>query len=145
MRVEEWIKEAVASGARVAAGGGRHGAIYMPALVADVKPEMRISRDELFGPAVAVTSFEDIDEAIALANDSIYGLAAGIFTESVEWAMRFAREAEAGNLHVNWGPQWRVDLMPYGGLKDSGFGKEGPKYAVEEMTDLKMVVFHLNS
>jgi acyl-CoA reductase-like NAD-dependent aldehyde dehydrogenase len=144
-RVEDWIQEAVAGGARLAAGGGRRGAIYVPAVVADVKPEMRISRDELFGPAVAVTPFDAIEEAIALANDSVYGLAAGIFTENVEWAMKFAREAEAGNLHVNWGPQWRVDLMPYGGLKDSGFGKEGPRYAVEEMTELKMVVFHLNS
>jgi acyl-CoA reductase-like NAD-dependent aldehyde dehydrogenase len=145
VRVEEWIDEAVSSGARLVAGGGRHGAIYVPAVIADVKPEMRVSRDELFGPAVAVTPFDTIDDAIALANDSIYGLAAGIFTENIEWAMKFAREAEAGNLHVNWGPQWRVDLMPYGGLKDSGFGKEGPRYAVEEMTELKMVVFHLNS
>jgi glyceraldehyde-3-phosphate dehydrogenase (NADP+) len=145
VRVDEWINEAVGGGARVVAGGGRRGAIYMPAVVADVHPDMRISRDELFGPAVAVTPFETIEEAIALANDSIYGLAAGIFTENVEWAMKFAREAEAGNLHVNWGSQWRVDLMPYGGLKDSGFGKEGPRYAVEEMTELKMVVFHLNS
>lgn len=145
VRVEDWIQEAVAGGARLAAGGGRRGAIYVPAVVADVKPEMRISRDELFGPAVAVTPFDAIEDAIALANDSVYGLAAGIFTENVEWAMKFAREAEAGNLHVNWGPQWRVDLMPYGGLKDSGFGKEGPRYAVEEMTELKMVVFHLNS
>ena len=140
----EWINEAVGSGARLVAGGGRRGAIYLPAMVADVHPDMRISRDELFGPAVAVTPFDTIEEAIALANDSIYGLAAGIFTENVEWAMKFAREAEAGNLHVNWGSQWRVDLMPYGGLKDSGFGKEGPKYAVQEMTELKMVVFHLN-
>src|ERR671919_783102 len=145
VRVDTWINEAVASGARLVAGGGRRGAIYMPAVVADVKPEMRISRDELFGPAVGVAPFNTIEEAIALANDSVYGLAAGIFTENVEWAMKFAREAEAGNLHVNWGPQWRVDLMPYGGLKDSGFGKEGPRYAVEEMTELKMVVFHLNS
>ena len=145
VRVDEWIKEAVAGGARLVAGGGRRGAIYLPAVVADVHPDMRVSRDELFGPAVAVTPFDTIEEAIALANDSIYGLAAGIFTENVEWAMKFAREAEAGNLHVNWGSQWRVDLMPYGGLKDSGFGKEGPRYAVEEMTELKMVVFHLNS
>jgi acyl-CoA reductase-like NAD-dependent aldehyde dehydrogenase len=145
VRVDEWINEAVERGARLVAGGGRRGAFYMPAVVADVHPDMRISRDELFGPAVAVTPFETIDEAIALANDSVYGLAAGIFTENVEWAMKFAREAEAGNLHVNWGSQWRVDLMPYGGLKDSGFGKEGPRYAVEEMTELKMVVFHLNS
>ncbi|MGH7834786.1 MAG: aldehyde dehydrogenase family protein [Candidatus Binatia bacterium] len=145
VRVENWINEAVAGGARLAAGGGRRGAIYLPAVVADVKPDMRISRDELFGPAVGVTPFDTIEEAIALANDSVYGLAAGIFTENVEWAMKFAREAEAGNLHINWGPQWRVDLMPYGGLKDSGFGKEGPRYAVEEMTELKMVVFHLNA
>ena len=144
-RVDEWISEAVEGGARLVAGGGRRGAFYMPAVVADVHPDMRISRDELFGPAVAVTPFETIDEAIALANDSVYGLAAGIFTESVEWAMKFAREAEAGNLHVNWGSQWRVDLMPYGGLKDSGFGKEGRRYAVQEMTELKMVVFHLNN
>ncbi len=145
MRVDEWVNEALGGGARLVAGGGRRGAIYLPAVVADVHPDMRISRDELFGPAVALTPFNSIDEAIALANDSIYGLAAGIFTENVEWAMRFAREAEAGNLHVNWGSQWRVDLMPYGGLKDSGFGKEGPRYAVQEMTELKMVVFHLNS
>ena len=145
VRVDDWIKEAVSGGARLVAGGGRRGAIYMPAVVADVHPDMRISRDELFGPAVAVTPFDTIEEALALANDSVYGLAAGIFTENVEWAMKFAREAEAGNLHVNWGSQWRVDLMPYGGLKDSGFGKEGPRYAVEEMTEMKMVVFHLNS
>jgi acyl-CoA reductase-like NAD-dependent aldehyde dehydrogenase len=145
VRVDEWINEAVGGGAKLVAGGGRRGAIYMPAVVADVHPDMRISRDELFGPAVAVTPFDTIEEAIALANDSVYGLAAGIFTENVDWAMKFAREAEAGNLHVNWGSQWRVDLMPYGGLKDSGFGKEGPKYAVHEMTELKMVVFHLNS
>lgn len=145
IRVEEWVREAVGGGARVIVGGARQGAIYAPTVVADVKPEMRISCDELFGPAVAVTPFNSIDEAIALANDTVYGLSAGIFTENLEWAMRFAREVESGNLHINWGPQWRADLMPYGGLKDSGFGKEGPRYAVEEMTELKMVVFHLNT
>ncbi|MBI2878680.1 MAG: aldehyde dehydrogenase family protein [Candidatus Rokubacteria bacterium] len=143
VRVEEWIREAVGTGARLVTGGARQGAIVKPAVVADVKPEMRISCDELFGPAVAVTPFNDIDEALSLANDSIYGLAAGIFTENLEWAMKFARECEAGNLMVNWGPQWRADLMPYGGLKESGFGKEGPRYAVEEMTELKLVCLHL--
>ena len=139
-RVDEWIKEAAASGARVLTGGTRQGAMYAPTVVADVKPEMRISRDELFGPAVAVTPFTDIDEAITLANDSNYGLAAGIFTENLEWAWRFAREVQSGNLHVNWGPQWRADRMPYGGLKESGF-RQGPAYAIEEMTELKMVIF----
>ena len=144
VRVGEWVKEAVAQGARVVIGGERRGALYAPTIVADVKPEMRISCDELFGPAVAVAPFDDIDQAIALANDSQYGLAAGIFTENLEWAWKFAREVQSGNLHINWGPQWRADLMPYGGLKESGFGKEGPAYAVREMTELKMVVFHLS-
>jgi acyl-CoA reductase-like NAD-dependent aldehyde dehydrogenase len=143
IRVGEWVQEAIASGAKVVTGGERYGAIYAPTVVADVKPDMRIFCDELFGPAVAVTRFDTIDEAITLANDSIYGLAAGIFTENLEWAMRFAREVDAGNLMINWGPQWRADLMPYGGLKESGFGKEGPSYAVLEMTELKLVCFHL--
>ena len=110
--------------------------------MADVSPKMRISCDELFGPAVAVTAVNDIEQAIALANDSRYGLSASIFTENIGRALRFAREADSGNIHINWGPQWRADLMPYGGLKDSGMGKEGPKYAVLEMTELKMVVVH---
>jgi acyl-CoA reductase-like NAD-dependent aldehyde dehydrogenase len=91
---------------------------------------------------VAVTAVADIDQAIALANDTRYGLSAGIFTENLNNALRFAREVDSGNIHINWGPQWRADMMPYGGLKDSGFGKEGPKYAVLEMTELKMVVVH---
>jgi glyceraldehyde-3-phosphate dehydrogenase (NADP+) len=143
LRVEQWVQEAVKGGGRVVTGGVRHGAIYTPTIVADVKPEMRISCEELFGPAVAFTPFHDVHEALALANDSRFGLAAGVFTESLDTAMKFARELETGNIHINWGPQWRADLMPYGGLKNSGFGKEGPRYAVEEMTELKMVVFHL--
>ncbi|MGO9245306.1 MAG: aldehyde dehydrogenase family protein, partial [Verrucomicrobiia bacterium] len=95
------------------------------------------------GPVVAFTAFRDVEEALALANDSRFGLAAGVFTESLDTAMKFARGLQTGNIHINWGPQWRADLMPYGGLKNSGFGKEGPRYAVEEMTELKMVVFHL--
>jgi glyceraldehyde-3-phosphate dehydrogenase (NADP+) len=142
-RVEEWVQEAVGAGARVVTGGGRNGAVHAPTVVADVRPDLRISRDEVFGPAVALTPAGSVDEAIALANDSRYGLSAAIFTRSLDAALRFAREAESGNIHINWGPQWRADLMPYGGLKESGFGKEGPKYAVQEMTELKMVVMHL--
>ena len=142
-RVHDWIAEAVGQGARVVAGGDREGTLHAPTVVADVKPDMRVSREELFGPAVAVSAFGDIDEAIAMANDSRFGLSAGIFTQNVDWAMRFAREVQSGNLHINSSPQWRADIMPYGGLKDSGMGKEGPGYAIEEMTELKMVVFHL--
>ncbi|MEX2113615.1 MAG: aldehyde dehydrogenase family protein [Pirellulales bacterium] len=141
-RVEAWVNEAVAGGARLVTGGGRKGAIYEPTLLADVNPRMRVSCEELFGPAVAVTPAASIEEAIHMANDSPYGLAAGIFTENITWAMQFARQVDAGNLNINWGPQWRADLMPYGGLKDSGFGKEGPKYAVAEMTEMKTVIVH---
>ncbi len=143
IRVENWIRESVSRGARLLTGGGRQGNLVAPTVVADVEADARISCEELFGPAVAVTRFDNIDQAIALANDSKYGLAAGIFTRNLDWAMKFVREVRSGNLMVNWGPQWRVDLMPYGGLKQSGFGKEGPRYAVAEMTELKMVVFHL--
>jgi acyl-CoA reductase-like NAD-dependent aldehyde dehydrogenase len=142
VRVNEWIREAVSGGARTLVGGDYEGAVHQATVVADVKPEMRISCDELFGPAVAVTPFSDIDEAIDMANDTNYGLSAGIFTQNVDWAMRFAREVDSGNLMINAGPQWRADLMPYGGLKESGMGKEGPKYAVQEMTEVKMVIYH---
>ncbi|HJO05372.1 MAG TPA: aldehyde dehydrogenase family protein [Acidobacteriota bacterium] len=141
-RVEGWIGEAVDAGARVVSGGGRDGAMVQPAILADVAPDMRFSREELFGPAVGVTPAADIDEAIALANDTRFGLSAAIFTENLDNALRFALEVDSGNLNINGGTQYRADHMPYGGLKDSGLGKEGPRYAVEEMTELKMVIVH---
>ena len=141
-RVEDWIKEARDNGARVLTGGQRHGAVFAPTIVVDVKPNMRISCQELFGPAVAITPVETIEEAIALANDSEYGLGAGIFTRDVNLAFRFAREVQAGTVQINWTPMWRADLMPYGGFKGSGIGKEGARYALEEMTEIKTVVFH---
>ena len=142
-RVESWINEAVGQGASLVTGGTRQGATYQPTILAGVKPDMRVSREELFGPAVAITECDSIDEAISLANDTRYGLAAGIFTQDINRAMRFANEVQSGNLHINWSSQWRADLMPYGGLKDSGIGKEGPHYAVREMTEEKMVIWHL--
>ena len=141
-RVHEWIHEAVDGGARLVTGGDRVGTMHQPTIVADVDPDMRLSRQEVFGPAVGLTRFDDIDAAIAMANDSNYGLSAGIFTQDIDWAMKFAQQVHTGNVHVNWGTQWRADIMPYGGVKDSGMGKEGPRYAVEEMTELKLVVFH---
>lgn len=143
VRVSSWIDEAVAGGAKLVTGGERQGAVLQPSILDDVNPEMRVSRDELFGPAVAISRFDDVDEAIRMANDTNYGLSAGIFTQDVDRAMKFAKEVDSGNLHVNWSSQWRADLMPYGGLKESGMGKEGPKYAVQEMTEEKMVVVHL--
>ena len=142
-RVAGWVSEAAGAGARVLTGGDRRGQLFEPTLVADVSPEMRISCDEIFGPVVGVSQAPDLDAAIAAANATNYGLSAAIFTQNVDWAMKFVRECDSGNLHVNWGTQWRADLMPYGGVKESGMGKEGPKYAVQEMTETKMAVFHL--
>ena len=142
-RVASWLSEATGEGARVLTGGERNGQLFQPTVVADVRPEMKISHDEIFGPVVGVSQAPDIDSAIEFANDTRYGLSAAIFTQNVDWAMQFVRKCESGNIHVNWGTQWRADLMPYGGLKDSGMGKEGPKYAVQEMTETKMAVFHL--
>jgi acyl-CoA reductase-like NAD-dependent aldehyde dehydrogenase len=113
-----------------------------PLAAREVKPQMRISWEELFSPAVAVTPVETLEESIGLANDTKYGLGAGIFTSNIYHALRFAEEVQSGNVMVNWTPLWRADLMPYGGFKGSGIGKEGPRYAVEEMTEIKTVVFH---
>ena len=143
VRVEQWIQQAVTDGGRLVTGGGREGAFVEPTLLADIDPAQQFSCDELFGPAAGVTPVETIDEAIDLSNRTRYGLSAAIFTENIGNAMRFAREVDSGNLHINFGTQWRTDLMPYGGVKDSGHGKEGPRYAVEEMTETKMVVLHL--
>jgi acyl-CoA reductase-like NAD-dependent aldehyde dehydrogenase len=141
-RVCSWISEAVSQGARRITGAEREGSLVTPAIVADVKPEMTIAREELFGPAVAVMTFTDIDQAIAMANDTRYGLGAGIFTRDIHRAMRFIKEVDSGSIHINSHPQSRVDLMPYGGLKDSGMGKEGPAYAIKEMTEEKTIVWH---
>lgn len=141
-RIHFWINEAKRNGARVVTGGDYSGAVFEPTVVADVAPDMRISCDELFGPAVALTAVNNLGEAIALANDSKYGLGAGIFTRDVNSAFRFAREVQSGNVMINWTPLWRADFMPYGGFKESGIGKEGPRYAVEEMTEAKTVVLH---
>ena len=141
-RVQSWIADAVSDGARLVTGGGREGTLLEPTVLADVSPKMRVSRDEIFGPAVGVTRVDDIDEAIALANDTNYGLSASIFTQDIDRALKYAQQVESGNIHINWGTQWRADLMPYGGLKDSGMGKEGPKYTIHEMTETKMVVIH---
>lgn len=141
-RVGAWIEEAVGEGARVVAGGGRERAVFAPTVVADVSPRMRIFREELFGPSIGVTPVDGLEEALALAAAGGYGLAASIFTANVSAAVRFAREARCGNLHVNWTPLWRNDLMPYGGFGKSGFGKEGIRSAVAEMTESKTVVLH---
>jgi glyceraldehyde-3-phosphate dehydrogenase (NADP+) len=141
-RVERSIQAAVGSGARLLTGGQRDGAVMSPAVVAGVDPASPFSQDELFGPAVAVSVADDWQSAIAQANGTAYGLGAGVFTSDVAGAVRAIREIDAGVIHINWTPLWRADLMPYGGLKGSGIGKEGPRSAVAEMTDAKTVILH---
>jgi acyl-CoA reductase-like NAD-dependent aldehyde dehydrogenase len=141
-RVQGAITAATAAGARVLIGGERDGAVVAPTVVADVDPSSAFSQDELFGPAVAVSKADDWQAAIAQANGTAFGLAAGIFTSDLAGGIQGIREIDAGNIHINWTPLWRADLMPYGGLKGSGIGKEGPRTAVAEMTDEKTVVLH---
>jgi acyl-CoA reductase-like NAD-dependent aldehyde dehydrogenase len=141
-RVERSIQAAVGGGARLLTGGERDGAVMSPAVVAGVDPASPFSQDELFGPAVAVSVADDWQSAIAQANGTAYGLGAGVFTSDVAGAVRAIREIDAGVVHINWTPLWRADLMPYGGLKGSGIGKEGPRSAVAEMTDVKTVILH---
>lgn len=141
-RVEASIHEAVSAGARLELGGGRDGSMLEPAILSGVDPNASIAQDEIFGPAVAVSTAPDIRTAIELANSTDYGLAAGVFTNNVDAGVQYMREVDAGNIHINWTPLWRADLMPYGGLKASGIGKEGLRAAVAEMTESKTVVIH---
>jgi acyl-CoA reductase-like NAD-dependent aldehyde dehydrogenase len=141
-RVGSWIEEAVGAGARLVVGGDRAGAVHQATVVADVDPSMRIFRDELFGPAVAVTPVDGPEEALALANLGDFGLSAAVFTRDIDVALRHARGLDAGVVYVNTAPPWRADLMPYGGVKQSGVGTEGPRYAAHEMTEVRTVVFH---
>ena len=140
-RVSSWISEAVAGGAVVATGGtlDDHG-VLMPTVLTGVLPDMKVCRQEVFGPVVTVAAYDDVDEALALANDSDYGLQAAIFTNDIGVALRAVRTLDYGGVLVNEVPTWRADQQPYGGLRDSGNTREGPAYSVREMTELRMVI-----
>ena len=142
IRVESSIKQAVKEGATLLTGGERNKTLITPAIVCGVDPKSPFAQDELFGPAIAVSSADGIKEAIALANCTVYGLGAGVFTKNVDVAIQSAREIDAGIIHINWTPLWRADLMPYGGLKSSGVGKEGVRSTVNEMTEEKTIILH---
>jgi succinate-semialdehyde dehydrogenase/glutarate-semialdehyde dehydrogenase len=144
IRVESWVEEAVAKGARRLAGGARKGAVVPPVLLASIDDSMKVGCREVFGPIVCIVPFESLDEAIARVNATPYGLATGIFTNRLDDAFAAARRLEVGGVHVNETSSSRVDLMPYGGSKDSGFGREGPRYAVHEMTEERIVTFSLS-
>ena len=139
-RVLSWVEEAEAGGAKVLTGGEVRDGLLTPTVLTGVRPEMKVCSEEVFGPVVAVAEYEDVDDALRLANDTRYGLQAAIFTASLPVALRAARELDFGGVLVNEVPTWRADQMPYGGLRDSGNTREGPAYAVEEMTEPRLVV-----
>ncbi|MFH5806778.1 aldehyde dehydrogenase family protein [Alienimonas sp. DA493] len=146
-RVEQWLNDAVDAGATRVCGGERNGSLLTPALLDGVEPGMKVWDEELFGPACGLRRFETEEEAAAMANATRYGLAAGVYTTDLARMVRLSESIDAGVVNFGpgpggGGPQYRADLMPYGGLGASGLGKEGPRYAVEEMTEEKCVVIH---
>jgi glyceraldehyde-3-phosphate dehydrogenase (NADP+) len=140
-RIGEWIAEARAAGARVATGGVRHGAIWEPTVIEGAPASARVNCREVFAPLVSLTRYEEVGTAIAAADDSEFGLQAGIFTYDQRVVDAAVDGIEAGGLIVNDSSTFRVDHMPYGGVKQSGFGREGLRYAIEEMTEMKLVVY----
>jgi acyl-CoA reductase-like NAD-dependent aldehyde dehydrogenase len=142
-RVLEWIDEARGLGAEVLSGGDVVDGLIGPTVIAQAPPQAKVSCEEVFGPVVTVSRVESLDEAIELANSTRYGLQAGIFTRDVKAALRAANELEFGGVTVNEAPTFRADQMPYGGVKDSGNTREGPAWAVREMTEERLVVLEL--
>lgn len=140
-RVENWMEEARQGGGKVAAGGERKGATITPAILTDVAPKASLIAKEAFGPVVSINAYKTLDDAIAMVNESDYGLQAGMYTRDLDKAFRTAREVHTGGFHINEIPAFRVDQMPYGGVKLSGSGREGPHYAIEEMTELKLITW----
>ena len=139
-RIQGWVDEAVSQGAQVLTGGTGEGPIFQPTLIADVKPEMKVCREEVFGPVVTISPYQTFDDALKSVNDSKYGLQAGVFTNDISRAMEAHRTLEVGGVIINDVSAFRADQMPYGGSKDSGFGREGLRFAMEEMTEQRIMV-----
>ncbi len=144
-RAEQWIGEAVQDGATIVHGGRRHGAVLEPTILAGTHRGMRVMSEEIFAPVLSVVPFRSLDEAIGEVNAVPYGLAAGIFTQQINRAMFAARALHVGIVHVNEPSSSRVDLLPFAGVKDSGLGREGPRYAMQEMTEERLVTWSLET
>ncbi|MFM2071212.1 MAG: hypothetical protein RLZZ623_1475 [Actinomycetota bacterium] len=142
-RVEEWVKEAEAEGATIAIGGRRQDdGVLMPTVIVNATPSMKVCAKEVFGPVVTVTAYDTLDEAIAIANDSEYGLQAAIFTSDIAKGLKAVYALDFGGVLVNEVPTWRADQQPYGGLRDSGNTREGPAFTIKEMTEIRMVIIN---
>jgi acyl-CoA reductase-like NAD-dependent aldehyde dehydrogenase len=142
-RVESWVAEAVTGGARLLAGGRRRGAQLEPTVLVGVRPDMRVVCEEVFGPVVSIQRYSEIDTVFERISASRYGLQCGVFTKSIDVAMRAVRSIRTGGVILNGSSTWRTDQLAYGGVKDSGIGREGPKYAIKDMTDERIVVLNL--
>jgi acyl-CoA reductase-like NAD-dependent aldehyde dehydrogenase len=142
-RILAWIDEARSDGARVLTGGDTDGELIRPTVIADAGPELKVNSEEVFGPVCTVTSVASVDEAIELANGTRYGLQAGIFTSALETALRAGQELQFGGVTVNEAPTFRADQMPYGGVKESGNTREGPAYAIRELTEERLIVLNV--
>ena len=142
-RAADWIHEAMRGGARVLCGGNRKGSIVEPTVLTGTKPEMKVNCQEIFGPVVTVEPYAEFDEALRQINSSAYGLQAGLFTRDAKRMFQAFEELEVGGLLAGDVPTFRIDHMPYGGVKDSGIGREGLRYAIEEMTEPKLMVMNL--
>jgi succinate-semialdehyde dehydrogenase/glutarate-semialdehyde dehydrogenase len=138
-RATSWVAEAVKGGAKLLTGGACDGSVMQPTVLQGVSTGMRVYCEEIFAPVVSIIEFDSLDEAVGRANDTPYGLAAGLFTSNLHTALRTARRLEFGGVHVNEASSARVDIMPFGGVKDSGYGREGPGYAIREMTEERLV------
>ena len=143
VRILDWIEEARRAGAEILTGGGLEGELIRPTVIANAPRETKVSCDEVFGPACTVAPYDTLEEALALANGTRFGLQAGVFTANARTALRAAQALEFGGVTVNEAPTFRADQMPYGGVKDSGNTREGPAYAVREMTEERIVVLQL--
>jgi acyl-CoA reductase-like NAD-dependent aldehyde dehydrogenase len=143
VRITQWIEEAVRAGARVLTGGHRSGSVVEPTVMTGTRPEMKVNCQEIFGPVVTVEPYQNFDEALRRLNHSNYGLQAGVFTRDVKLLFQAYDELEVGALVAGDIPSFRIDQMPYGGVKDSGLGREGVRYAIEEMTEPKLLVMNL--
>jgi len=140
---EEWMQEAVAAGGRIVCGGKREGAMFEPTVMENVRPDLKVSWLEVFAPIVVVHRYNDFAEALDEVNNSIYGLQAGVFTKDLNKAFKAFEALDVGGVIVNDIPTFRIDHMPYGGIKESGFGREGLRYAIEEMTEIKLMALKL--
>jgi acyl-CoA reductase-like NAD-dependent aldehyde dehydrogenase len=144
VRTTAWIEEAVRSGARLLCGGGRKGLVVEPTVLTGTRPDMKVNCQEVFGPVVTVEPYKTFDDALRQVNHSSFGLQAGLFTRDVKLLFQAYEELEVGGLIAGDVPSFRIDQMPYGGVKDSGLGREGLRYAIEEMTEPKLLVMNLH-